>query len=101
MIDTASINEAGEDLMHFTGIRIRVNGNGNLIPTFQSLDDVDSVTLTPFIINSTTAREPFKLANFISQRAFLRLETQQINEIFRINRVIVYAKPQYSQFVGE
>lgn len=101
MISTSDITTGNESLVHFGGVRIRVNGTGNLIPTLGSLDKIRTQSLRNFVMQQTTDREKFQLANFMSQRAYLRLETLNINETFRINRIIVYVKPVYSQFVGE
>lgn len=98
MISTAAIADPGEDICHFGGIRIRVNGSGNLIPSFYSLDNVQLQVLAPIAMQSVTPIQPFRLANFVSQRVFLRLETTQINDIFKINRIIIFAKAIYSQY---
>lgn len=101
MISTAAIEALGENVMHYGGVRLRVNGTGYLVPTWSSLDNEKSQQLTPFAMKATTGIEPFKLSNFITQRAFLRLETIAINETFRINRVVVFVKPIYGQYFGE
>lgn len=96
----AGVGSHAEEILHFAGIRIRVTGSGNLDLQFQSLDGVDRQTLSPLVMSTVTAREPTRLANFISQRGALVISTNVINEIFRINRVIVFAKPIWSQFPG-
>ena len=96
----SSIGSRQEDIVHFGGVRLRVTGSGNLDMTFKSLDDVDTQTLVPIIMSSTSAREPTRLANFISQRGRLQISTNAIDETFRINRVIVFAKPIWTQFPG-
>jgi len=87
---------SGENITHFGGIRLRVTGRGNLKATFYSLDNVDSQALAVIPMSLATAIEPFRLANFITQRAFLRLETTELDETFKFNRIIVYAKPLYT-----
>ncbi len=100
MINTGSINITGEGIVHFGGVRLRVTGAGNLKMTFQSLDAVKSQPLAVIAMTTPAEREPFKLANFKSQRAFLKLETTELDEIFRINRVVVFVKPIWSQYYG-
>jgi hypothetical protein len=89
-----------EEILHFAGVRLRVTGSGNLRMTFFSLDDVDSSTLAPIAMQTSTGREPTRLANFISQRGMLQIQTTAINETMRINRIILFAKPIWSQYPG-
>lgn len=91
---------SGENIQHFGAIRLRVNGTGNLKPKFLSLDDVRTLDLVPIIMATLTDREPTRLANFMSQRARLRLGTTEKDEIFKINRVIIFVKETYSEYAG-
>ena len=88
----------GEPIIHYTGIRLRVVGSGNLIPTFYSLEHVSSQQLVPISMLSSTDRQRIRLANFITQRATLELKTTVINERFKIHRIIIYAKELYTDF---
>lgn len=97
MIDTG---DSTDGIIHFGAIRLRIVGSGNIIPTFYSLDDVESQALVPIAMNATTAREPTRLANFKSQKAYLKLETTEIDEVFNLNRVVVFVKALYSQYPG-
>lgn len=96
----ASVGSHSEEILHFAGVRMRVTGAGNLDLHFASLDNIDVQTLAPLVMSATTAREPTRLANFISQRGSLRVGTDVIDETFRINRIIVFAKPIWSQYPG-
>ena len=89
-----------ESIIHFGGIRIRVNGVGNIKPSLYSLDRVRSYVMVPLPMQLITDIEPLRLCNFNSQRAILRLETNQINEIMKINRVIIYTKLIYTSYPG-
>ena len=89
-----------EEIVHFAGVRLRVTGSGNLDLQFLSLDSVDTQTLAAISMSSTNAREPTRLANFISQRGQLKISTNVINETFKINRVILFVKPIWSQYPG-
>ena len=95
-----SIGSHQEEVIHFAGVRIRVVGTGNLDLEFLSLDNVDTQTLVPLVMSNTTAREPTRLSNFISQRGMLKISTDSINDYFEINRIILFAKPIWSQFPG-
>lgn len=89
-----------EEIVHFAGVRLRVTGSGNLDLTFFSLDNVDSQVLAPLVMSNTSAREPTRLANFISQRGMLKIGSDQIDEVFRVNRVILFVKPLWTSFPG-
>ncbi len=95
---TAPFNDKDEPILHFGAVRLRITGAGNLDMQFQSLDTVKTQTLAPLPMSSVTDREPVKLANFKSQRAMLKISTDEINEIFRINRIILFVKPLWSQY---
>lgn len=81
------------ELIHFGAIRLRVTGSGNLQSTLESLDEVSSASLSDVAMQSTTDREPLVLANFISQRGFLKLETTEINETFFISKLVIFVRP--------
>ncbi len=100
MISVATLDTGEQDRIHYGAIRLRVNGNGLIRPTFTSFDNVDSYTCVPLTMVANTAIEPTRLSNFITQRAFLKIETTAIDEIFKINRIIVFAKPIFTSFPG-
>ncbi len=79
---------------------MRVIGSGELEMKLISQDAVRSVTLTPFTLASTNRSSPFRLASFVEQRAQLEGKTDTINEIFRINRIVIYAKPIFTMEPG-
>jgi len=83
---------SGENISHFGHIRLRVIGTGNLKPTYFSFQDVRSQALVPLPMSLTTNIEPLRLGNFNEQRASLELKTTNINDYFRINRILVYTK---------
>ena len=96
----AQVGAHAEEIVHFGAVRLRVTGSGNLDLQFRSLDDIDTQTLAPIVMSATTAREPVRLANFISQRGMLKISTDVINETFRINRIILFVKPIWSEYPG-
>ncbi len=89
-----------ENILHFAGIRLRINGQGVIIPTLYSLDKIDSTIMNSMTMSTLTAREPTRLCNFVTQRAVLRLETTELNDYMKINRIIIFARPLYTQFPG-
>jgi len=91
-----SRGSTGEFINHFGGIRMRVIGTGDLLMTLLSQDEVRSQSLVAFTMATTSRISPFRLASFMEQRAQLRVETTAIDEIFRINRIIIYAKPVFT-----
>lgn len=95
-----SLGTRSEEILHFAGVRLRVTGAGNLRLTFFSLDNVNSESLVILPMSTTNAREPTRLANFISQRGMVKIGTTAKDETFKINRVILFAKPLWSNFPG-
>jgi hypothetical protein len=98
----AAISEAslGENVSHFAAIRIRVNGTGELKMSVHSLDDVRSKTLVPFQMNLQNRIIPTRLVNFMEQRASFTIGTTQLDEHFRINRIVIYTKEVFTSYPG-
>ena len=61
-----------------------------------SPDEVNTSTLPTITMATTNRVSSFVLANFQEQRIALKLETTAINETFRVNRIIIYAKPVFT-----
>lgn len=87
-------------VIHFGIVRIRVVGTGNLILTFQGYDQVLQEELAPLAMSNPNSREMRVLSNFVSQEGMLKIETRLINEIMRVNRVTIYAKPLWAEYPG-
>jgi hypothetical protein len=98
----AAISEgsSGEQVNHFAAIRVRVNGTGNLQLAVYSLDDVRSKTLVPFVMQTKARIIPTRIVNFIEQRASFEIKTTEIDEHFRINRIVIFAKETFSSLPG-
>lgn len=90
----------GENISHFAAVRMRVTGSGQLQLTLSSLDNEIVQPLVPITMQNTTSKEPTRLCNFTTQRCFIRLETTEKDEIFRINRIIVFAKEVATSYPG-
>ena len=95
-----SEGSSGENISHFAAIRIRLNGTGNLLMSVYSLDDVRSKTLVPFTMATTTRIIPTRLVNFMEQRASFELKTTEIDERFRINRIVIFTKEVFTSYPG-
>jgi hypothetical protein len=83
---------------HFTGVRMRVVGSGNLKLQFQSLDEVETEVMAELAMSNPNSRESFRLANMTTFRAGLRIETDEINEYFKIGSIVIYVKRVASEF---
>lgn len=91
-------NEPDDNLIHFGGVRYRISGSGNLLSTYLGMDSVLTNTLAAIALSNTPGREPFLLANLVSQRARLQFTTTVINEVAKVNRVILYTKDIYTGY---
>lgn len=97
---TLSEGSSGENISHFAALRIRITGVGSLRMTVYSLDDVRSKILVPFTLSLANRIQPTRLVNFMEQRASFELKTTEIDERFRINRIIIYTKEVFSSYPG-
>lgn len=89
----AKKSRGDESEHHVVAVRLRVNGSGNLKFALTDLNQIQTQNLVPLAMQTLTRIEPTRLANFQSQRIRLELTTTEINETFRINRIIIFAKP--------
>lgn len=90
----------GEILHHIHLIRMRVTGSGNLKMRLLSLDAVNAQSLVAFPLAATTNREPTRLCNFTEQRTQLEIKTTEINERFKISKILIFVKPVATEFPG-
>jgi len=89
---------ANEAILHFAAIRVRAVGVGNLLPKFYSLDNVLTSSLVALPMLTASARHLTRTANFQTDRAALELKTSVINEVFNINRIVLYAKEVFIDY---
>lgn len=83
---------AGEYVNHYTGIRLRVTGVGNLKCKFLSLSETLEYDMVPLVMFPQTNRQADRLANFNQERATLLIETTEFDEHFRIEKLMVFIK---------
>lgn len=91
---------SGENITHFTAVRMRLTGSGNLDMTLYSMDDVNSQALVPFVMASATNIQPTRLCNFNEQRASLYLSVDVIDEWFNIKRIMLFTAEHATSFPG-
>jgi len=101
----AGMQSKGENINHCNGVRIRILGSGNVKLKLLGLPNDNNVQveydLPDLNLNTLNQnREPLKKANFKSQRMQLEIKTTEINEFWKINRLIIFAKPIYVNFPG-
>ena len=97
---TASEGSGGENISHFSTIRVRATGQGYLKMVVFSLDQVKKKDLVPFELKALNRIQPNRIVNFVEQRASFELYTTEANEYVRINRIIVYMKEIYTSHPG-
>lgn len=85
-------NSGGENEYHIVACRLRLTGSGSFLMSFTDLDGIQTNTLIPFTMQSTTRIEPTRLANIQSQRIRFVGTTVNIDETFHVRRLIIFAK---------
>ena len=95
-----SEGSSGEGVNHIAAVRVHLNGTGNLKMTAYSLDDVRSKTLVPLVMQQNARYAPTRLVNFMEQRVSIEMKTTEIDEKFRINRIVVFTKPVFTSYPG-
>ena len=96
----ARSGSAGEFISHYTAVRMRITGTGVLRMRMHSLDNVFVKDLKSLVIEPTTNREPTRLMNFMQQRAALSCNVSELDEFFRINRIILFTKATFTSYPG-
>lgn len=96
----SSRTSSGEGIVHFGAVRMRLNGAGQLKLRMNSLDDIHQSDLVDVSMFSATNIQPTRLCNFNEQRAALTIYTSDINEYFKINRIILFVKDIWTSYPG-
>lgn len=76
-------------ILHCAGVRLRINGNGDVQLTLSSLSRTQSL---PTLAISSTTRELVRLANFVDDHVALTVRTNLFNERFKITRLVYMNK---------
>ena len=80
-------------ILHYTAVRLRVNGQGNLRMRLIPMGGVGPVTLPVHAMSSVVPKDPTILTNMRDQHAQLEIKTTAINEVFTINKIMIFVKP--------
>lgn len=95
-----SEGSGGENIHHFSTVRIRANGAGNIKLAVYSLDDVKKKDLAPLPIAQSSRIVPTRLVNFVEQRASFELKQTEKDDFMRVNRIVIYMREIYSSYPG-
>jgi hypothetical protein len=95
-----SEQSSGESTSHFSSIRIRVDGFGDLQLAVYSLNDLRSKSMAPLVMAQKARFSPTRLVNFVEQRASFEMKTVNENDRFRINRIVIFSKELYKSYPG-
>jgi hypothetical protein len=95
---TSTKGGGSENINHFAGWRLRVIGNGNLKSTIGTLNDVITKDLFPMPMTDPARIEPYRIINFMSQRAAIEYKTTELDEWFQINTLVIFIKPVFTQY---
>jgi hypothetical protein len=94
----AALSGSQDNIVHYTSVRMRIIGSGQLDMVMFSQDDIFSSALVPFTMQAATNIRPTRLMNFQHQRAYLKGSTDVINEWFEINKIVIYAKEVFVDY---
>lgn len=89
---------AGGNILHVASLRIRVTGVGNLKTSLLGYDFVLSQERPGIPMKTTDAYEKVRLFNFISPETMVKFETTEKDEVFRLNRITVFVKQQWTEY---
>lgn len=92
--------KGSEYIYHFAGVRLRVEGVGNLQLKLIGPSEVKTAVLIPLVMQSPTDESKTKLTNFKAERAQLEFRTTEIDEIFEISRITLFTKPVSTSYPG-
>ena len=90
----------GSPIIHYGRVKLRVTGSGVLRGTLFGYNEITSAALPNTTMQTTNARQVSRLTNFLTERAKLRLETTDINEVFRITSIVIFVRSVYSEYPG-
>jgi len=96
----APVFDDADNVHHCSMIRVRVVGTGNLLATLYNMEEEFSEIIDPIVMATTNPNIAERLTNFGEQRISLRLETTEIDEIFRITRISFYLKQLWTSLPG-
>jgi hypothetical protein len=94
----------GEYIVHYNAVRTVVLGAGTLHVTLFSLPDYAGtqreVALRDINLDIIGRKTPTCLANFKEQAVQVKMHTDEIDDVFRITRIIIFKLPVEVSFPG-
>lgn len=94
----AGAGSSQDNIVHYTSVRMRIIGSGQLDMTMYTQDEIYSSDLLPFTMTAATNIRPTRLMNFQHQRAYLKGSTDVAGEWFKINKIVIYAKEVFTDY---
>jgi hypothetical protein len=88
----------GNQILHSAALRLRVTGAGNLDMKVQGYNDIQEQELLPFALASMNSRQLTRVCNFAAQFTKVKISTDEINEVFYVSGMQIFAKPMYSDY---
>lgn len=92
------IGNSTDNIVHFTSVRMRILGSGQLDMVMFSQDEIYSSTLVPFTMRASTNIRPTRLMNMQHQAVYLKGSTDVAGEWFMINKITFYAKEVFVDY---
>lgn len=90
---------SGEEFVnHFNGVRLRVEGEGNLQTEFATLSNIKTQSLRPIAMLAATDQQEHRLANLKTEKAKFTFFVTELDEWFNIGRIIIFFKPVASSY---
>ena len=86
-----------QNFIHLGGVRYRVVGAGTLKTIARTMDSIRSEQLANITLVIVTNKEQTILSNLSARRLMIDLYTENIDELFEFNRIILFIKPIFTQ----
>ena len=96
----SSEGSSGENINHYSHLRIRFNGIASLRMAVHSMDYVKNKELVPIPARIFTRIQPIRLVNFVEKRATFEFAHLIMDEYIKINRIVIYTKEIYTSHPG-
>lgn len=93
-------DEEDQNVLHVGAVRFRVTGTGNFIISLQGLNNLTPQTLATLALSATNVIEQTRLSNFNGQKVSMSLSVAMKDELFNLNRAILFVKPVASSVPG-
>lgn len=80
-------DDIDDTIRHFTGVRLRVKGSGDLQVTGKGLDGVSTFNAGTVTITASPGKPYFKGFNFVNERCSVKLRMNLVNEKFTLTKM--------------